>query len=86
MLENIPGFLCGTSGSSGGQPRGEPAPAGHKGQGRAATCRSYTVKVKRVSDGKELSETLAPAYRSKKVWKRLAVEAQRRLIGKLKCE
>jgi len=79
-LDKVDGFSCGWTGSSG---RHIPSALGKKGQGRAATCRTYTVTVKRLSDGKTLSRTIGPAYWHKKMWSAMLLECQDRLIKEL---
>jgi len=74
------GFSCGWTGSSSGHVAGA---TGQKGKGRAASCRSYTIKVKRESDGRELTETIGPGYHPKKHWQHEQDQAQLRLLWRL---
>ena len=95
MLDRVPGFSCGTTGSSGGslsgfqrgaRARGEPEPTkvtGRQGSGRADRLRASTVNVQRHAAGRELSETVGPGYHSRKQWRTMMLAAQKRLVGRL---
>jgi len=78
------GFVWGTTGSAGvGYKGSRPIPLGKKGKGRASRVRSYRVTVRRLSDGKELTRDLVPAYRSRKTWIGLMGDAKEEMIKEL---
>lgn len=85
-LPQIKGFLCGWTGSSGGHPPrrlGLPEPTGRPGQGRASSCRWYTCKVTRKSDGKTLEKLVGPGYHSRKHWQAAREKAFHEMIRDL---
>lgn len=95
MLAQVDGYSCGISGSSGGtlagfqraaRAAGRPVPSfwtGTKGHGRASALRSYTVTVKRLSDGAEVTRTTPPGYHSRDEWRRRCLQLQEELIAEL---
>ena len=85
MLKNVKGFTCGVSGAAGLNPnkRHHSNVIGKPGQGRAATCREYTITVRRKSDGATKQKTIGPGYLSRKEWRRRAQKVQAELIAEL---
>lgn len=65
---DIPGFAVGWSGSATGH-------AGPRGGGRASALRSYTMVVRHVATGRELTRTVGPARHSKGEWRAIRERA-----------